>query len=147
MIIARGALGTILTAAFMTAGCSVWGACPPVAPTRLPDGSPPGTLARSVAGDAQVAIWRAGDDSFVIQRILASAASSAPHCAAGKIAAADGCHEPADFTVRGTPAVLVPVRSQDETNWAVAWSSGACQYETIFGRLHRAEAEAYAAGY
>ena len=136
----------LVLAAVFVGACSSVEPCLPVAPARLPDGSEPGQYSVSLDGAARVAIWRSGD-ALVVQRILSTSASGEPACPDGELPGpAEDCLEVGGIEVRGQPALLAPV-GDDGTTWLLAWSTGGCRYETGFGRIERAEAEAYAAGY
>jgi hypothetical protein len=142
----RAALALSMVVAVLTAGCSSPEPCQPAAPAALPGGADPGPGATSLDGDVPVAIWRSVD-AFVVQRILDTDRADEPECPPGEIAGPGGCFPVDDLQVRGSPAVLVAVGDQAETEWILSWASGGCRYETIFGPLSHEEAQAYAAGY
>ncbi len=141
----RAGLITGLAAASAIAACATTDPCPPREPARMPNGSETRTAARSVDGAATVMVWRSGD-SYVIQRIFLANASGVAECPPGQLAGISECLVPDDLQVRGQPAIL-EAGSREETQWLMAWAEGGCGYETVFGPLDRAEAEAYAAGY
>jgi hypothetical protein len=142
----RAAPGLSLVVAVLAAACSSPEPCQPVAPAALPGGGDPGPGSTSLDGDVPVAVWRSGD-AVVVQRIIATTRADEPECPPGEIAGPGGCFPVDDLRVRGSPAALVAVGDQAETEWILSWTSGGCRYETTFGPLSHDEARAYAVGY
>ena len=110
----------------------------------MPNGAQQRSAATSVDGAAQVRIWRSAE-SYVIQRIFQAGAAGEIECPAGQLAGPTDCHVPGAVTVRGRPAVLLPLTAADQ--WLLAWAAGTCRYETIVGPLTEAGARAYATSY
>jgi len=139
-------LACVLAIAPLLAGCATVAPCVPIAPHSLPNGAGPGAPVVATESGATVARW-GGGENLVSQRVVTMTTSDEPRCQPGEIVGPGGCYPPGDLQVRGVPAVLLPVGDQEETSWILGWGTGGCRYEVSFGRMTRAEAEAYAARY
>ena len=132
-----GALGTLLLAVLLL-GCgqpsgSSPPACDPIPPAELPSGAAPGEPQYVVWEGVRHAVWGSGNDEITQIVVVDDAASVGGD---------------ANATVRGQPAVVLPVGDPPLGEITIAWSEAGCRHTVWMAPGHTLDdAVQYAARY
>jgi hypothetical protein len=138
----------ILLAAALS-GCAGRGACDPIQPRLLPDGSLPGDPTVEIDGDGVVVVtWASSDGQRVTERIVRPDAAGRAACPPNEVPLEMGCFRPDEQTTVGDrPAVFMAADAGLTSAVTMAFVEGPCVCEITVGPGYSHEqVKAYAAG-
>lgn len=111
----------IVLAQLTLAGCSIadfLSGCPPIAPSELPSGAPPGEAVEDVSEGAKQFVWGSGRDMVDLR--------------VGLTYRAEGLDTVlANVTVRGRPGVVFNFEPDPQTGIGLEWSESGCDYNVF----------------
>ena len=124
------ALGLALAA---TAGCGSPIGCPPIVPSRLPDGSLPGPAAQELESGVATYQWGAGIGR-VSERVRPAGHPDLASCGPGEAPALGGCIETTEQTmVREHPSVFFADGDPPRFPLTMVFVDRGCVYEVTVG--------------